>query len=535
MLGGLLVGAGNARAQGTSFDGPWSMAALTETFTIQQWGAPCGPVPASGTVQPATLAKVRRLGGELVIETPLRTLRTDQCLDPVTTLARDAHSSDGTTWRTRCVTGSGDPRHAVVNAAYFLTPDNTVTLAETGRYEFTIQGAHCVADVTRQTSLRRLAPATAASAAASASAVPTAPGSSLPDTRSVDAVRSPNAAVTAPDCSAPGDPVRLEVRPSRKLLRLGDDFTFQAIVLDANGCRTATSIRWSISGDLSKAGAVVPSIDGTGKLVVPAGDQNGATFDVVATAAGRSARAAVEATSRADFDALLAQSGLNSKGEREEPSVAILATTSLSTSDVRAEDGARRRRTLFIGIVGSLALLLGLVAFFSALRTRRGRALENAAKARHAQKMLVYERQKREREEAHAAAMQAHRESVARAQQTSATPALASSGPMFCPSCRREFARGNDFCPFDANRLLLVAGHEALIAGPAGGIRPTCRRGFNPGVRVCPHDGDELVPQAMIPLPPPAARGKICPTCGDRFEGTAAFCGKDGTQLVLLN
>ena len=537
ILGVLLVFGDGARAQGTSFDGPWSMTALTETFTIPQWGAACGPVPASGTIQAAGVARIRNAGGELVIETPLRTFRTDQCLDPMATLARDAHSTDGKTWRTRCATGSGDPRHAVVNAAYFLTADNAVALAETGRYEFTIQGAHCVADVTRQASLRRLPPATAPSASATppAGAVATGAGPTLPDTRALDAVRNQAAAVGAPDCSAPGDPVRLEVRPSRKLLRLGDDFIFQAIVLDANGCRTATPIRWSIGAVRSKEGAVVPSIDAAGKLVVPLGDQNGGTFDVVATAAGRSARAAVEVASRADFEALLAQSGLNAKGERDEPAVAILATTSLSAPDVRAEDGARRRRTLFIAIVGALAFLLGLVAFFATLRARRGQSLAIAAKARHAQKMLDYERQKREREERHAAAMQAHRESVAHAHEASAATANASSGPLFCPSCRREFARGNDFCPFDANRLLLVAGHEALMAGPAGGICPTCRRGFNPGVRMCPHDGDELVPPAMIPLPPPTVRGKICPTCGDRFDGAAAFCGKDGTQLVLLN
>jgi predicted amidophosphoribosyltransferase len=80
-----------------------------------------------------------------------------------------------------------------------------------------------------------------------------------------------------------------------------------------------------------------------------------------------------------------------------------------------------------------------------------------------------------------------------------------------------------------------MAGHEAIAAGPVGGICPTCRRGFNPGVRVCPHDGDELVPPAAVVPRATPSRGKICPTCGGRFEGNAAFCGKDGTQLVLIN
>ena len=104
---------------------------------------------------------------------------------------------------------------------------------------------------------------------------------------------------------------------------------------------------------------------------------------------------------------------------------------------------------------------------------------------------------------------------------------------MFCPSCRREYPPGSTYCPFDANRLVEVAGHQDLMAGPAGGVCPTCKRGFNPGVKVCPHDGDELVPPVLA-MPPPgmaAPRGKICPTCGDRFDGLAAFCGKDGTQL----
>jgi predicted amidophosphoribosyltransferase len=136
--------------------------------------------------------------------------------------------------------------------------------------------------------------------------------------------------------------------------------------------------------------------------------------------------------------------------------------------------------------------------------------------------------------------MKAHKESVAKAQEAAAAAAArgADSGPMFCPSCRREFGNGSTFCPFDSNRLVPIAGHQNLMAGPSGGVCPLCRRGFNPGVKVCPHDGEELVPAgAVAAAAPPAAavRGKICPTCGGRFDGTAGFCGKDGTQLVLLN
>jgi hypothetical protein len=323
-------------------------------------------------------------------------------------------------------------------------------------------------------------------------------------------------------------------------LRLGDDFAFRAIVVDAAGCRTGTPIQWSIAALRFKDGqphSGQPAIEPSGKLVVSAADFSDATFNVVATAAGRSARASVDVTSPANYEALLAESGLDPNGERNEPSVAILATASIGATDVRAEDGARRRRTVFIVVVVGLALALGALAFVGAQRSRKARSLEQAAEERHSEKMRDYERRKREREEEHATQMRAHLESVAHAQQAAASAAArgVDSGPMFCPSCRREFSGGGSFCPFDANRLVAVKGHEDLMGGPAGGICPTCTRGFNPGVKVCPHDGDELVPPGAVADRPAAARGKICPTCGGRFDGSAAFCGQDGTQLVLLN
>jgi hypothetical protein len=531
VLGAVLVCARSASGQTTPVDGAWNMSALTETFKLQKWGKACGAEPTSGTSIPAGIVMLRGEGGEIVIEIGRRTLRTDQCVDPLPTLTRASHTSDGKTWRTLCVTAPGDSRRATINSAYFLTDNDTLTIAETGRYLTTLQGTSCVADVSRQASLHR-APAPAASQSPPSPSV-AAQGTAVPA-----------AAAAAPakvDCTSPGEPARLEIRPSRKLLRLGDDFAFHAFVVDASGCQTPTPLRWSLGPARTQDGrsvATQASIDANGKLSVPAEGPPEATFDVIVTAALRSARASVQVASPALFDALLAQSGLDSNGERDEPSVTSLATTEVGTSNVRAEDGARRRRMLFISIIAGLALVLGVAAIFGARRAQRARAIELAAKARHAEQMADYERQKREREERHAVEMRAHLESVARAQQVAAEAMArgqAVAGPRFCPSCRREFSAATEYCPFDSNRLVPVAGHEALVAGPSGGVCPTCRRGFNPGVRVCPNDGDELVPPALLPQQAPAARGKICPTCGDRFDGAATFCGKDGTQLVLLN
>ncbi|HEY5240485.1 MAG TPA: hypothetical protein VIJ22_03425 [Polyangiaceae bacterium] len=532
-----------ARAEGP-FDGAWSMTAVSESFTVQQWSAACGPAPVSGTLLGGGTVTVTGGGGELQISGGRRSLRTDQCLDPMPTLARNVHTQDARSWRTRCSTPPGDPRHAVVNTAYFAAAgDNAISIAETGRYEFTINDSTCVADVRRGASLSRVV----AVAPATATAAPTESVSAAPAPTEAPTVTAAPPVTTGAraDCSvAPGDPVRLEVRPSRKLLKLGDAFVFHAVVLDAGGCPTGTGIQWTVGIVAFKDGqphAGVPAIDAAGNLTIPAADFTDATFDVVATAAGKSARAAVEVATPADYDALLAQSGLGPTGERDEPAVAVLATTSIGAENARAEDGARKRRLIFIGVVGGLTLLLLVVAVIGVSRSRKGRKVEAAAEARHIEKMRHFEQQKAQREAQHAAQMKAHLESVAVAQQQAAAAAARGqdTGPMFCPSCRREYPAGTTYCSFDSNRVVAIRGHEALMSGPSGGICPACKRGYNPGVKVCPEDGEALVPAPVAGgaqlVAAPALRGKICPTCGSRFEGTAAFCVKDGTQLVLLN
>jgi hypothetical protein len=548
----LLLCARAAHAEGP-FDGAWSMTGVSESFTVQQWSAACGPAPVSGTLIGGGSVTVTGGGGELQISGGRRTLRTDQCLDPMPTLARNVHTQDARSWRTRCSTPPGDPRHAVVNTAYFVAAgDNAISIAETGRYEFTINDSSCVADVRRGASLSRAvaaAPATPNATATATDSASAAPPASTDAPTAVAPQPSPptTTAGAAPktDCSvAPGDPARLEVRPSRKLLKLGDAFVFHAAVVDSGGCPTGTAIQWTVAAVVFKDGqahAGVPTIDGVGNLTIPAADFTDATFDVVATAAGKSARASVEVATPADYAALLAQSGLGPTGERDEPSVAILATTTIGAENARAEDGGRKRRMVFIGVVGGLTFLLLVVAVVGASRSRKGRKVEAAAEARHVEKMRDFERQKAQREAQHAAQMKAHLESVAVAQQQAAAAAARGqdTGPMFCPSCRREYPAGTTYCSFDSNRVVAIRGHEALMSGPSGGICPTCNRGFNPGVKVCPDHGDALVPAPVAGatqlVGSPAPRGKICPTCGSRFEGAAAFCVKDGTQLVLLN
>jgi len=527
------------------YDGAWNMSSVSESFTVQQWSSACGPPPVSGTAVPGGRVTVTGSGGELIIS-GARTLRTDQCIDPLPTLARNVHSQDGSSWRTRCTTPSADPRHATVNTAYFATSPDTITMAESGRYEFTINAASCIADVQRAGSLSRVA---AAPSSPAATPTPTAAPAATPTVAAT--TPPPTIATPRPDCSSPGDPALLQVRPSKKLLKAGDTFAFRGVVLDSQGCATGTPIQWTVGAVTFKDGQVhagVPTIDATGKVSVPSQDFADGTFDVIASlaslaggASSKNAHASVEVAIPADYDALLAQSGLGATGELDAPAIAVLATSAIGAGETKAQDDARKRKLLFVGVIGGLVVVLGIVAVIGARRSTRLKKAESAAQERHAEKMRDFERQKGEREAKHAAQMKAHRESVALAQQQSAAAAARGidTGPVYCPSCRREYPAGTSFCAFDSNRLVAIRGHEQLMSGPAGGVCPVCKKGYNPGIKVCPEHGEELVPAAVAGAAAPpqgtASRGKICPTCGIRSDGASTFCGKDGTALVLVN
>jgi hypothetical protein len=520
--------AGRTARADSPFDGKWTQGPLKEEFTVQKWLPACGAPPVSGSTGGGEVVTIHEEGDELAIVGAGRVYRTNQCYDQMPTLSRASHSRDpdGHQWRTRCTTPSTDPRHAALNTLIVATGDSHIDLVETGRYESTFGEGRCIADIKRSRSFDAAAKDVPVATATATAPTPTSRPAALPP--------------PPPDarCAIPGDPVRLEVRPSRKLLRPGESFEFRAVVVDASGCQTRTPTSWSADAAASKGASVDPG----GKVTVPV-DATEGTFSIVVTAAGKSAKVTVEIASASRYDELLAQSGLNAAGESDGASVALIATSSIGGGDAKAEDGSRRRRMAFIAIVVSLAVGLLIVGIIGSRRSRRQSSLARKAEERHAERIREAEERRKERAEQHAAAVRAHEESVARAAEASSGGAAAK---LVCPSCRREYPPGSAFCPNDANRLIPLpqgqAGHDdaPLGGGPLGGICPTCKRGFDPGVKTCPHDGDELVPyplyaSRMPSQPPMTARGKICPTCGDRFEGNAAFCGKDGTALVLLN
>jgi hypothetical protein len=506
-----------ARAEPT-FDGKWKQGALREDYTVQQWLPGCGPPPVSGATGGGELVTIRQEGDELAFLGGGRVYRTNQCYDQMPTLTRDAHSREpsGRTWRTRCTTPPADPRRAMLNTLVVATSDTHIDVIETGRYEIALKEGRCIADVKRSRTYDLVtkdeppAPATASAPTAQ----PTATGKSAPP-RQV--------------CTSPGEPARLEVRPSRKLMKTGDSYAFRAVVMDAAGCATQTPTTWSVA-DASKR----VTVDGAGNVTVAADAPEG-NVEIVVTAAGKSTRVTVEVTSPTKYDDLLARSGLNAAGENDAAAVAVIATESIGGGEARVDAGAaKRRRTIFIAIVAGAAAVLAALFVVVSRRAKRAKQLEREAEERHAERVREAVARRQQKAEAHAQQVRAHQASLERAK----AQAL-SAEAMFCSVCKSEYPAGEIFCPRDANRLMPMTSRPKT-AGASGVVCPACSRGFDAGTRRCPHDGEELVPIALRPTAPPpgagpASKGKICPTCGGRFEGNAAFCGKDGTALVMLN
>ncbi len=505
-----------ARAE-SPFDGKWKQGALHEEYTVQQWLPGCGPAPVSGNAGGGEIVSVREEGDELSIVGGGRVYKSNQCYDPLPTLARDSHSRDsgGRTWRTRCSTPAADPRRALMQTLVAATSDTHIDVIETGRYEITLNEGRCIADVKRSRGFDLV----------SRDGVPTTPSASAPPPAPTPA---PVPTPTPRQACSPGDPARLEVRPSRKLMRPGESFTFRALVTDASGCPTPTTTSWAL-GD--PEGARSLKLEPNGKVTALDGAE-GAT-DLVATAADKSVHVTVEVASAARYDDLLTKQGLNAAGENDAAATAVIAGSSIGGADAKGEDGARKRKTIFVGIVGALVVILGILALVYSRRAKKAAVIEKESEDRHHELVREAEDRKRAKLEAHASQQRAHEESILRVKRA----AESSVGTMLCPTCKREFPPpAGNFCPQDATRLVPLADADESTLAPAGGVCPICRRGFQPGVKVCPTDKEELLPYAAVAATATvSAKGKICPTCGDRFDGGAGFCGKDGTALVLLN
>lgn len=440
-IAGLLILAAPRVAWGDerlTLSGSWTASPLVETWSLADWGPACGPKPPSsggggGSVQ------IREQGGELSILGAGRAFSTAECWEQQPGMSRTSHSQSGNGrfWRTRCSNAANNPLRMAVVTTISAT-DSSISLNEIGEYQTQLQGSTCKATASRSRSYSLVKRDGDAPPAASATAAPSA---SAPPDKTAKVAPPPRERPTPSCVGAPGEPARLEVHPARKLLRAGDRFAFQARLLDAAGCPTGARPTWAIGkGPLAEKA----SVDASGVVSVAADSAEG-KLEVTATAFGKSVTVQVEVASPDHYDALLGSSGLNAQGEQDEPAVAVIATGTIGGKTAVAEDAAKERKYLFVGVVALLSLVMGFVGLVIARRGRRAPESERSADEGEGE---------------------ASPESEAPPSQGEGAPAPSRGGPApkargkdrgkICPTCGERFPSDATFCGKDGTTLVLL-------------------------------------------------------------------------------
>jgi hypothetical protein len=474
----LTLASGGARAEGPTLAGSWSASPLVVSWQLGDWGKACGPAPSGGG-EAGGAVTISQSGSELTLVGGGRSYTTGECWERYPGMQRISHSASARSFQNVCKTPAGDPRQAKLVTTITAT-DNRINFDETGQYQFVIEGQNCTASVRRTRSYTLVSRLGDPAPAPSAVTPP------------------PKAAPPRPSrgCDNTGLPERLEVRPSRKLMRPGESFEFRTSVVDARGCPLPLTPTWRVI-----SGANLLSVTAPGNVTAsPNAGESEATLEV--TLGDRSVRVDVEIASKERYDALLQAQGLDASGESKEAAVLRVATESMGAREVVARDEAPSKTRWFVGIAGACALLLGGLGF---LLVRRGRR----------------------------AAVQPLAELPSRPGPAPAR--IGARGAKACPTCREEFPAEAEFCPNDGNRLVE---QTTLGTGPAGSVCPVCGRGFNPGTQSCPEHGEELIPAPALPRPGMQTlfvTRTICPVCGTQYTNETRFCGDCGAAVVPVN
>jgi hypothetical protein len=302
-----------------------------------------------------------------------------------------------------------------------------------------------------------------------------------------------------PRCKDSGPPARLEVRPSRKLMRPAEQLLSRSAARDASGCLLASvPVAWRLVDAQAAARLLAP-----GRIAVEDGAPE-TQVALSASVAGQAVKVVVEVASRRHYQALLQQRGLSDSGESSQAAVAVIASGSTGAQPTVAEDAARTLKLAALVITGGLVVLCVTVGLAVARRIRRRRG--------------------------------SRRPEQTPARRTSPLPPRLEA-PLVCPTCRQEYPAGAAFCTADGNRLVPLQ-ETGARRELTGGICPVCGHGFDPGIRVCPRHNEELIPAALYTGENRVDQGrinKICPVCGGQSEGDACFCSADGTSLVPVN
>jgi hypothetical protein len=295
---------------------------------------------------------------------------------------------------------------------------------EAGQYQFVIQGQNCTASVGRYRTFKLLQ-----------RAEPVKPLEPAP-------VPSASAAPTEHDrCKTPGPPARLDVRPSRKLLRAGEEFSFRATLYDSAGCYLSQRPTWAATS----GGERVDVSDGT---VHVHDDAPEGEVSITASVGNRTAVITVEVASTERYDALLKSGDWSPSGEAS--AAPAEATRSLGAATAVAQKQTGGSRKLFIAIVCAGALVLAIGAALLVGRARRLAIMRaDAEEKRRAEERAAYDA---------AVAEQARVDEEARAAEARAAASRAPQGPpaarTICPVCGTRYTTNAKFCGKDGAVLI---------------------------------------------------------------------------------
>jgi hypothetical protein len=256
---------------------------------------------------PGGQATVVEEGVELVITSSDRTFRTAACYESMPGLMQSSHSVTQRSWQTRCVSAPNDPRQTTLVTNLTAT-DTTMSLDETGAYQFRVSGQNCTASARRSRTYRLVlrqgetspsTPPPGVTPEPTATATPTTAAQPLPAPTAAPSPPPFSRPSTAGKCAEPGEPARLEVTPVRKLLRPGESFTFRTRAFDASGCPVPPKVSWAVATPGAKV------IVSPGGMVTVAEDAEDGTVEMNIAFAGKAARVRVEVATPARYEALL--------------------------------------------------------------------------------------------------------------------------------------------------------------------------------------------------------------------------------------
>jgi hypothetical protein len=328
-----------AASQATPLAGKWRAEPMTVRWVIGSWGEACGARPSGGADQGGPVT-IEERGGELVITGEGSTFSTDQCWQMHQGLTPQNHAASSGSWKTTCRSAPGASKQEILQTSVSLAGD-TLSLQESGQYQFVVRGQTCAASSGRWRIYRR-----------------------APD--EPPAVEPPPTPVVQNPCASPGAPARIEVRPSRKLMRAGESFHFRSSVFDGRGCSLGTPVVWSVSPSSSA------SIEG-GRLTIAEGAPD-AELSVSATAASHSVHVRVEVVSDERYAALLASGDFNADGASSEAATATITAGSLGARQGVSDPAPSDRKWTFVGLVSAIALVFALIGLWLLRRASRSRA-----------------------------------------------------------------------------------------------------------------------------------------------------------------